>query len=83
MLYYTDSWATASVFLWYSYHLCDKSNTWIKTIMGVFCVLCRQTNVAWLVFASIIDVCQCAEHCFPSVKESVTTFSYIKVSFFF
>lgn len=81
MLYYTDAWATASVFLWYSYHLNYKTNSWLKIITGGFCVLCRQTNIAWLVFASIIDVCQCAEQCFPSVKKSVSTLSYIWVSF--
>jgi len=81
MLYYTDAWATASVFLWYSSHLNNKSNLWLKVILGGFCVLCRQTNIAWLVFASIIDVCQCAEQCFPAIKYSVSTFSYIQVSY--
>lgn len=80
MLYYTDAWATASVFLWYSSHLNKKNNIWIKIVLGGFCVLCRQTNIAWLVFASIIDVCHCAEQCFPTIKDNVSTFSYIKVS---
>lgn len=80
MLYYTDAWATASVFLWYSSHLNKKTNFWIKIVSGGFCVLCRQTNIAWLVFASIIDVCYCVEQCFPTVKKNVSTFSYIKVS---
>lgn len=82
MLYYTDAWATASVFLWYSCHLNKNTNLWIKITLGGFCVLCRQTNIAWLVFASIIDVCRCTEECFPTIKNNVTTFSYIKVSSF-
>lgn len=81
MLFYTDAWSTASVFLWYSSHLYSKTNVWLKIILGGFSVLCRQTNIAWLVFASIIDVCHCAEKCFPSIKHSVSTFSYIQVSF--
>lgn len=81
MIYYTDAWATSSVFLWYSYHLNKKTNLWIKTILGGFCVLCRQTNIAWLVFASIIDVCHCAEEFFPTIKNNASTFSYIQVSF--
>lgn len=80
MLYYTDAWATASIFLWYSSHLNRKTSLWIKIMLGTFSVLCRQTNIAWLVFASIIDVCHCAEHCFPTVKRSMSTFSYIQVS---
>jgi len=50
--------------------------------LGGFSILCRQTNVAWLVFASIIDVCHCAEQSFISIKQNVSTFSYIRVSFF-
>lgn len=81
MLYYTDMWSTASVFLWYTFHLDHKTSPWVKMAFGGFSVLCRQTNVAWLVFASIIDVCFCAEKCFPSIKQNITTFSYIQVSF--
>lgn len=80
MLYYTDAWATASVFLWYSSHLSNETNYLVKIILGGFSVLCRQTNIAWLVFASIIDVCHCAEQCFPTIKNSVSIFSYIQVS---
>jgi len=79
MLYYTDAWATASVFLWYSSHLSNETNFLVKIIFGGFSVLCRQTNIAWLVFASIIDVFQCAEQCFPTIKKSVSIFSYIQV----
>ncbi|XP_025413300.1 putative Dol-P-Glc:Glc(2)Man(9)GlcNAc(2)-PP-Dol alpha-1,2-glucosyltransferase isoform X2 [Sipha flava] len=78
MLYYTDAWATASVFLWYSSHLNSKKSSWLKIGLGGFCVLCRQTNIAWLVFATIIDVCHCTEQCFPAVKNSGCTFSYIR-----
>lgn len=80
MLYYTDAWATASVFLWYSSHLNNETHFLVKIIFGGFSVLCRQTNVAWLVFVSIIDVCHCAEQCFPRIKNNVSIFSYIKVS---
>ncbi|XP_026818468.1 putative Dol-P-Glc:Glc(2)Man(9)GlcNAc(2)-PP-Dol alpha-1,2-glucosyltransferase [Rhopalosiphum maidis] len=80
MLYYTDAWATASVFLWYSSHLSNETHFLVKVIFGGFSVLCRQTNIAWLVFASIIDVCHCAEQCFPTVKNSVSLFSYIQAS---
>lgn len=80
MLYYTDAWATASVFLWYSCHLNKNTNSWLKIVLGGFCVLCRQTNVAWLVFACIIDACQCAEKCFPTVKNCVSTLSYVQVN---
>lgn len=81
MLYYTDAWSTASIFLWYACHLNKKTDMWLKMVLGGFCVLCRQTNIAWLVFASIIDVCHCAEKCFPIVKDRMSTFSYIQVSF--
>lgn len=81
MLYYTDAWATASVFLWYSSHLSSKTSSWLKIVLGGFCVLCRQTNIAWLAFATIIDVFHCTEQCFPVVKKSGCTFTYIKVSF--
>lgn len=81
MLYYTDAWATASVFLWYSSHLSSKTNSWLKIVLGGFCVLCRQTNIAWLVFATITDVCHCAEQSFPILRNSVSTFSYIQVCF--
>lgn len=81
MLYYTDAWATASVFLWYSSHLSSKTNSWLKIVLGGFCVLCRQTNIAWLVFATIIDVCHCAEQSFPILRNSGSTFSYIQVCF--
>ncbi|CAH1731302.1 uncharacterized protein LOC126553539 [Aphis gossypii] len=80
MLYYTDAWATASVFLWYSSHLNNETHFLVKIIFGGFSVLCRQTNVAWLVFVSIIDVCHCAEQCFPRIKNNVSIFSYIKAS---
>jgi len=80
MLYYTDAWATASVFLWYSSHLSNKTNFMVKIIFGGFSVLCRQTNIAWLVFASIIDVFHCAEQFFPTIKNSVSIFSYIQVN---
>lgn len=80
ILYYTDAWATASVFLWYSSHLNNETHFLVKIIFGGFSVLCRQTNIAWLVFVSIIDVCHCAEQCFPSIKNNVSIFSYIKVS---
>lgn len=80
MLYYTDAWATASVFLWYSSHLNNRTSPLIKILLGGFSVLCRQTNIAWIVFASIIDVCHCAEQCFPNIKKSASTFSYIQVS---
>ncbi|XP_022180064.1 putative Dol-P-Glc:Glc(2)Man(9)GlcNAc(2)-PP-Dol alpha-1,2-glucosyltransferase isoform X1 [Myzus persicae] len=80
MLYYTDAWATASVFLWYSSHLSNETNFLVKIIFGGFSVLCRQTNIAWLVFASIIDVCHCAEQCFPAIKNIVSIFSYIQAT---
>ncbi|CAI6355197.1 unnamed protein product [Macrosiphum euphorbiae] len=80
MLYYTDAWATASVFLWYSSHLSNETNFLVKIIFGGFSVLCRQTNIAWLVFASIIDVCHCAEQCFPKIKNSVSICSYIQAT---
>lgn len=80
MLYYTDAWATASVFLWYSSHLDKDAGAWLEVALGAFSVLCRQTNVAWIVFASAVDVCRCAERCFPDVKRRASAFSYVKVS---
>lgn len=81
MLYYTDAWATASVFLWYSSHLNKDVSPLLEIVLGVFSVLCRQTNIAWIVFASVVDVCKCAEHCFPDIRHCAGTFSYVKVSF--
>lgn len=76
MLYYTDAWATASVFMWYASHLSKNRNVWRTMVLGGFCVLCRQTNVAWLVFATIKDICHCAEQVFPALKHNVQTMKF-------
>ncbi|XP_050426079.1 dol-P-Glc:Glc(2)Man(9)GlcNAc(2)-PP-Dol alpha-1,2-glucosyltransferase [Adelges cooleyi] len=76
-LYYTDAWATASVFLWYSFHLDKSSSFWLKIVLAMFSVLCRQTNIAWIVFSTIVDVCRCAEQVYPPIQNSASITFYI------
>ncbi|XP_050530027.1 uncharacterized protein LOC126899303 [Daktulosphaira vitifoliae] len=76
-LYYTDVWATVSVFLWYSCYLNKKSSLYLKIFLGMFSVLCRQTNIVWIVLISINDICHCAEKMYAPIKKSDSTISYI------